>query len=1038
MADLFMRRILFDRRDHQLLSIVNDVLNRDDDRVRARKLVFPHLHPHGIKEMAESRGLRIAFAVVNLLESLNAGGVDDRLTALTSLRDEVLHTPGGSLPRNTARVLLQIMKELVRAHGDTEKQLRLAHDFRAVVPGNPRIVRDQLRRYHLLEMPEEWNQISFDDHVHDANTKGRKSSSHLIMDAWIKGIRRLRVVYYNFLEPRFAVELLEAARIMGMDLRIGIEFCARFREKFVQLIWVPRGFADSQDFLCFLAEPPVAAFMAEGKKVSAYQQRYVLSALEAFNARHRYRIEETWGIEMPPIEMREFLSFVGTGQPSTLHLAKLIHQKMLSSMETRMEQLRAHYGRADAEERLEIMDLVAKMNRLDWETIVEDYLRPDRNPGISDPDVPQDGPGVPDMLHLSPHEIICRLAGLHSGFRITLNLSNVHVEDVIELLYDCEGMITRLEIFNLKDYAAGRTAHIAEISRLQQAINHGNVIQLKRLIRDAIERVASSDLPDREDRVQKLTNILHDIAVLKDLYKGTPLKARLGSDSTGRSPRVHGMGLAIQNTLPRRALHEIRNPRARSREIIPVRISALRQITYHPRSGPNAAMSLLYKRLRRVPLLRWIGVERCSDWVVQEDSTRLESPGNVVTLGGVQDYADNGLILDAPSSSKRRGTRISWKYLNTGFKNGLKAFIGFVPAFATFALTKEWWLLAYFGAFIWFGITGLRIILQSVLGGGGIRRSPLLRWDDYVNWERFCDSLLFTGFSVPLLDYVTKTLILDRGLGITTATSPIALYAVMALMNGIYISSHNVFRGLPRGAAFGNFFRSLLSIPLAVGFNAATGGILGAAGVSGVDEILQRWAAIISKAASDLVAGIIEGIADRYQNIRLRLRDYSTKLARIFETYAGLELLFPEVKALELLKSPERFAFAQSGEVLGFKKIMIIDTLDLLYFWMYQPRARSAFRLLIRGLSDEERQILIGYQSILRHKKDVTLLFVEGLVGRNFSKALAFYQDHSQEYLDALQKLHQKIARSRGRGALDHGAVTDPALLKALNRGCEN
>jgi len=94
--------------------------------------------------------------------------------------------------------------------------------------------------------------------------------------------------------------------------------------------------------------------------------------------------------------------------------------------------------------------------------------------------------------------------------------------------------------------------------------------------------------------------------------------------------------------------------------------------------------------------------------------------------------------------------------------------------------------------------------------------------------------------------------------------------------------------------------------------------------------------------------------------------------------------------------------------------------------------------LLVRGLSDEERQILIGYQSILTHKKDVTLLFVEGLVGRNFSKALAFYQDHSQEYLDALQKLHQKIARSRGRGALDHGTVTDPALLKALNRGCEN
>ena len=1030
-----MRKILFDRRDYQLLSIVNDVLNRDDARTSARRLVYPHLHPHGIKEMAESRGLRIAFAIVNLLESLEVGGIDDRLTALASLRDEVLHTAGGSLPRNAARVLLQIMKELVRAHGDTEKQLRLAHDFRTVVPGNPRIIRDQLRRYHLLEMPEEWNQVSFDDHVHDANTKGRKSCSHLIMDAWIKGIRRLRVVYYNFLEPRFAVELLEAARIMEIDIRIGIEFWARFRGKFVQIIWVPRGFADPQDFLCFLAEDAVAAFMADGKRVSAYQQKYVLEVLEAFNSRHRHTLAGAYGIEVGPIPRGEFLAFVGTGQASLLHLAKLIHQRMLMGMKARMDSLREQYDRADSGERLEIMQHVEKMNHLDWETIVHDCLEPDKNPEIPDPNIPQDGPNVPEMLQLSPGEIIRRLARLHSAFRITLNLNNVRVEDVIELLYDCEGMITRLEIFNLKDYASGKTAHIPEISQLQQAINHGNVIHLKRLIKNVIEQVASSDLPDRDDRVQKLTSILHDIAALRDLYKAAPLKARLGSDSTGRSPRVHGMGLAIQNTLPRRALREIRDPRASSREVIPVRISALKQVTFHLRSGTNASMNLLFKRLRRVPVLRWLGVARWNDWVVQEDSTRLECPGNVVTLGGVHADANNGLKLEA-SKAKPRGTPISWKYLNTGVKNGLKAFIGFVPAFATFALTKEWWLLAYLGAPIWFGITGLRLILQSVLGGGGIRRSPLLRWDDYINWERFSDSLLFTGLSVPLLDYVTKTVILDHGFGITTGTSPAALYSVMAMMNGVYISSHNLFRGMPRGATFGNLFRSVLSIPIAVGFNAAAGGILGIAGVAGIDEILQRWAAIISKAASDLVAGMIEGIADRYQNIRLRLRDYNTKLAQMFETYASLELLFPDVKTLELLKLPERLTAAQSGEVQGFKKIMIIDALDLLYFWMYQPRARSAFRLLIRGLSDEERQILMDYQSILTRKRDVTLLFVEGLVGRNFSKALAFYLDHFQEYLDGLDRMEERRVRKDKRGRQYHQTAADPALLKALSRGC--
>jgi len=1005
-----MRRILFDRRDHQLLNIVNDVLHRDEARSSARRLVSPYLHPHGIKELAESRGLRMAFAVVNLLESLEAGGVNDRLTALASLRDEVLHTAGGSLPKNTARVLVQIMKELVRAHGNKERQLRLAHDFRAAVSGHPRVVRRLLRRYHLLEMPEEWNQISFDDHVHDANTKGRKSSSHLIMDAWIKGIRRLRVVYYNFLEPRFAFELLEAARIMGIDMRIGIELCARFRDKFIQIIWVPRGFPDSQEFLSFLTEDAVAAFMAEGKKVSAYQQEYVFAALEAFNATHRHSLAAGYGVDVAPIESADFLRFVGTGQASLLHLAQLIHLRMLQSMKARLAIMRERYKDADADERAELGRQVEKMNRLDWETIVQEYLEPDRNPGIPDPNIPRDGLDVPEMLRLGPHELIGRLGRLHSGFRTTLNLSHVDVEDVIELLYDCEGMITRLEIFNLKDDAAGKTAHLAEISELQQALNRGNVIQLKRIILRVMQRVASSRLPDRDDRVHKLSHILHDIASLRDFYKASPLKARLGSDSTGRSPRVHGMGFAIRDTLPARAQSDIRNPRGRSRKIIPVRIDAFKRTRFEPRSSPNALDEAVLRFLRRVPFLGRLAVERFTDWVVQEDSTRLASPGNVVTLGGVQAYSENELSL-GPSGPDNIRTRISWRYLSTWIKNGLKALIGFVPAFLTFALTKDWWPLSYFGAVIWFGITGLRNILQSVLGGGGIRRSPLLRWDDYVNWERLSDSLLFTGLSVPLLDYVTKTLILDKGLNITAANHPLALYAAMALMNGIYIASHNMFRGFPRAVALGNLFRTLLSIPLAVGFNAATGGVLTAFGVAGVDEILQKWAAIISKAASDLVAGMIEGIADRYQNIQKRLMDYKSKLAQVFDTYSRLELLFPEVETLELLKSPKKLVSTPSGEIQGFMKIMIVDALDLLYFWMYQPRARSAFRLLIRSLPHEERQILMGYQSILRQKRDVTILFVEGLVGKNFSKALAFYLDYSQEYLEALRKMERKMAK---------------------------
>jgi len=262
-------RFFFDTRDHDLIKIVNDLYDSPLSLGYTQKLYYPFFHPLGIKELAESKGLRIAYSVVHLLNSLERRDEENRIQALKGLRAEIIDTSTGPMPLNSARVLLQLMKEMVRARGHYGRQLELAHDFRKTASGKPGLIRRQLQKYHLLEMPEEWNQLTFDDHVHDANTKGRKTSSHLIMDAWIKGIRRLRVVYYNRLEARFAVEILEAARIMGIDIRIGIEFYARFRNRYVQLMWVPRGFSDAQDFLCFLEEPPVKELMAEGTTSAA-------------------------------------------------------------------------------------------------------------------------------------------------------------------------------------------------------------------------------------------------------------------------------------------------------------------------------------------------------------------------------------------------------------------------------------------------------------------------------------------------------------------------------------------------------------------------------------------------------------------------------------------------------------------------------------------------------------------------------------------------------------------------------------------------
>lgn len=312
----------------------------------------------------------------------------------------------------------------------------------------------------------------------------------------------------------------------------------------------------------------------------------------------------------------------------------------------------------------------------------------------------------------------------------------------------------------------------------------------------------------------------------------------------------------------------------------------------------------------------------------------------------------------------------------------------------------------YFGAVIWFGITGLRNIVQSVIGGGGIRRSSLLRWNDFISWERLADSLLFTGFSVPLLDYLVKTVVLDRGFEVTTASHPAMLYAIMAVANGIYLSSHNIFRGLPKEAAIGNLFRSVLSIPVAFGFNAALGGILGLAGVMGVNAILQSWAAVISKFASDCVAGFIEGAVDRSRNIKNRMGDYRQKLNQFLDVYARLEMLFPEEDVYDLLDRPLEWYQSADETARDLIKIMIINSLDLLYFWMYQPRARTAFRDRLRDMAPEERCVLIKAQKILKMEREISQMFIDGIAGRNFSKPLAFYLSSSAEYLRAIDKLN--------------------------------
>ncbi len=984
---------LFDPQDFELLRIVNDVLERGP-HAGWKKLLAPYLHPNGIKEMATSFGLRLAYAVVNVLGSLETGRAYERLEALRSLREEILTAPQSSLRYNTSRVLLQIMKELVRSRGDELKQLRLAHDFRRCVSGKPRIVRAQLAKYQLLEMHEDYKQLAFDDHVHDAYSKGRKTPSHLVMDAWIKGLRKINLIYYNYIPADVAWEVLHAAEIMDVSVRISIELRARHLGRSVKLLWTPRGMAAPEDFVGFLQTAPVQEFMNKGREVSAFQQQYVWRLLEKYNQELRFALAREEGVEAPPLAAEAFAAFLGPGQASVDQLAIYL-----------AEQLQSTKGEGP-----------------DSDALLARWLAPEVNPDLPDPFNPGDYDEVPELLRLSPAELVARLGEIHYHNWITLDPEGLDRADLVLVLHACEGAVTHLEAFNLRSYTGGRRDLHRQVLELQETLNAGNAVRCKRYLHRLIVELGQEpdqelgQEPDQEpgqepgrksgqertEKLLRLTELLEHLHEFYRLYRKRPLRLRVGTDSTGKSAYRHGMGIVVAETLPPRARKQLRKSRDERFMPLPLCLGVMQQVTYRPRMphGPLASL------LQRLPGGYRLASEKVRCWVKGDYGLCRGRSNCLYGLGG---KVNQPPVEESHTPWSLGGLGLQWLYLNSKLQNGLKILFGLLPAALSFYLTKDWWLLAWFGAVIWFTITGVRNIIQSVLGCGGLRRSHLLKWRDLVSWDRFADSLLFTGFSVPLLDWLVKSVVLDQGLGITTGTQPVLLYAVMALVNGAYISGHNLFRGLPRSAVAANFFRSFLSFPLALLINSLLAQLLAAKGVPGSEAILQNWAAVISKLASDMVAGVIEGLADRGKYIALRRRDLEQKLKQLYDTHAQLEMLYPQDDVVELLEMPKAFIETLSTEQRGLEQIVIVNALDCMYLWLYQPRGRTVLTAMLRGMTPDERKIFLLSQYVLQREKEISLMLVNGLVGKHFAQALAFYLNNAQDYLEQIQRAALRV-----------------------------
>ena len=206
---------------------------------------------------------------------------------------------------------------------------------------------------------------------------------------------------------------------------------------------------------------------------------------------------------LPPVEYGEMVAAVGVDQPSVLHLGNYIHAQAMPLFEERVAALREAADQGDYDTRAAIAMQVESLDALDVDTLVARYLSPEENRDIPDPDLPREE-GMPALLSMTPTELTTMLRKVAHSSHLTLILADLELEDVLEILFRCQGRITHLEVFNTKHLDPGQTRLRMPFSQLQQALNEQNAVKLKRLIRGCMNAVRERGGPDDLDRLEVL------------------------------------------------------------------------------------------------------------------------------------------------------------------------------------------------------------------------------------------------------------------------------------------------------------------------------------------------------------------------------------------------------------------------------------------------------------------------------------------------------------------------------------------------------
>ncbi len=744
-----------------------DLLNR---RVEHSEEATAELlsHPGGFTRSFRKRRMGIAESYIRIARQLGKANYCQRLHALKMLVELSLHAKTVSMPLNTARVQIEIMKEAIKNLENKRKQMEMIADFSLASYGHEAVIRRFLRKLKRVEVPEKGIFLSnlglgWDSHVHDNVSEGRKTPSQLILDAFIKGLSRVTLAYYDIPHKDIVFEAMEAGNIMGINVSVAIEFSVGPRRRRKHFIYVPP-VSNQAEFVAFFESrcDQLSRFVMGLEENRENRRKTIIAILENFNQTHLIRLNEGYSegsiFALSPLRFEDLEKIVPHGQYSRNHLSELLYTKFKISLKKRVLILKVQYEVAIrlfrqgkmTEWELQQIEKTYHDTRELYTALTPDELGSAYFSGKNIVDY--------DSAFVSEQDVLpgLRAAG---GEIVYIRPLEHGLADAVSTVVNAHAYITQIELINMRDSVMRNPSEIICLSRFIDLINNRDLSDLNKFLNSWGIYTVEPEMLDKAYH----------------FYHEQPLVPVAGSASTGWKPHIPGMGFIRKADIPLKSRRHF--------------------IKSHYRLPSEAAVL----------------ITTCGKGSDSAEENRPEQ--EIFSLGKSGRFKPN--LVGDEERFERIGFGRMWQYLNPTVKNLIRVAIGLIPSYL--------WFGPVYTA-IWFGITFFRNVFVDMVSASGTRPGNWSYKD--INFDNTAQSLFWTGFSVPILGMVKLKFDHVWPFPLEGILFEWSKFFFICIANGTYIAFHNKIRRFDSGIIRGNFFRSVLAWPFAAIF-APAGNLMG-------------------------------------------------------------------------------------------------------------------------------------------------------------------------------------------------------------------